>query len=149
MSALAIERMGPDRDLGCGRAVGTCAGCGQGPGYRTWYAANAPQFDGCRCDSQPIRCCAVGLTRNRKMNFLCSNVRRWDSPVVRHTIAATCMALAMGCALPCRADDAPAVKLSEAEQAKADELGKTTLLAKKEADAIAAQAAVAKAKVAA
>jgi hypothetical protein len=59
------------------------------------------------------------------------------------------MALAMGCALPCRADDAPAVKLSEAEQAKADELDKTTLLAKKEADAIAAQAAVAKAKVAA
>jgi hypothetical protein len=84
------------------------------------------------------------------MNFFCSDVlRRLESPVARHAATALCVAMAMGCALPCRADDAPAVKLSEAEQAKADELDKTTLLAKKEADAIAAQAAVAKAKVAA
>lgn len=82
------------------------------------------------------------------MNLLLVS-RRLDAPGARHAVATMCMALAMGCALPCLAADAPSVGLSEAEQAKADEFDKATLLAKKEADAIAAQAAVAKAKVAA
>ena len=63
--------------------------------------------------------------------------------------AALTLCCLVGAVLPVMADEAPAVKLTDEEQKKADELDKEALLAKKQTDAITAQTALAKAKVAA